>query len=99
MHSFLLLTGRAVLRRLHRHAQLLQPLDYVLRSACDILQLPHVVRYFLRLLPDEVRLADCVLGEGQFNIVVTGCLLCQCCGLTILLYKERLALMLNCSSR
>jgi hypothetical protein len=50
-------------------------------------------------LPDEVRLADCVLGEGQFNIVVTGCLLCQCCGLAIFLYKERLALMLNCSSR
>lgn len=85
MHSFLLLTGGAVLRRLHSHAQLLQPLNHVLRSACNTLQLSHIVLYFLRLLPDEVSLAYFILCEGQFYIVVTCCLLGNSRGLTVFL--------------
>jgi len=86
MHSFLLLTGGAVLRRLHCHAQLLQLLNHVLRSPCDTLQLSHVVFYFLRLLPDKVCLGDCILREGKLYIVVACGLLCHRCSLTILLY-------------
>jgi hypothetical protein len=99
MHSFLLLAGGTVLRRLHRHAQLLQPLDHVLRSACDALQLPHVVFYFLRLLLDEVRFGNFILCESRIHIVVTSCLFSHRRYLTVLLYKERLTLMLDCSRR